>query len=223
MAKMTVGQKAERTLRFLMGLRNAEVAAELRRRGFTDEDRVEGYMLLARLTADRLAEEPPPPDPESLLRQLDAWENYWFPIVAASTRVRFPAAHERLFRNVRQEQGVKVVFTVGTMLRRLEELATSDGVEGPRALAHLARRGLDAERIAQGRRLIESVAEVEAAPPHPEPGAEELARAEAELWGWYLEWSAIARGSITSRRMLRALGYRAGKRGSEEDAAEAGA
>jgi hypothetical protein len=27
------------------------------------------------------------------------------------------------------------------------------------------------------------------------------------LWGWYLEWSAIARVAVRDRRLLRALGF----------------
>jgi hypothetical protein len=36
---------------------------------------------------------------------------------------------------------------------------------------------------------------------------EDLERAENDLWDWYLEWSQIARTTITGRQLLRTLGF----------------
>lgn len=167
MAKMTIGQKAERVLRFLMGLRGPEVATALRRHGFTEADRAEGYERIRRLTDHRLAVPAPP-----------------------------STSHEAL--------------------ERLDELGATGGPEESRALEHLARRGLDAETTDEARRLVGRLMSPPPASPGRELCPEAVARAEAELWSWFIEWSTIARAVIKSRRQLRLLGYLASKRDADE-------
>lgn len=47
-----------------------------------------------------------------------------------------------------------------------------------------------------------------------------LEAAEAAMWGWYLEWSKIARIAIKQRPLLRQLGFLSVRRGSEEEETE---
>jgi hypothetical protein len=206
MARLSVGAKAQRVARFLTGLQNAQVAQRLAQHGFTNEDRVEGYRLMAALTDDALSAKPAAPADPSLLSRLDAFENLWYPIISASLRHRFPAAHEHVFRNLRQVVGPELIIGVGTLIRRIDELPTAVA-EGAEARALLERRGLTEAVVESARATLR---EIKADPdplPAPMLGREERAAREEAMWHWYLEWSAIARTVITERRSLRALGF----------------
>ncbi|MBW2736070.1 MAG: hypothetical protein JRH20_27100, partial [Deltaproteobacteria bacterium] len=76
------------------------------------------------------------------------------------------------------------------------------------ALALLVRRGLSAEVRAHARAMIKEFPTIE---PAPEVIPDELrARffiAEEALWSWYKMWSAIARSAISSKTLLRQLGF----------------
>ena len=45
----------------------------------------------------------------------------------------------------------------------------------------------------------------------------ELMRAESTLWGWYLEWSQVARTAIKQRALLRQLGFLTSRGGAAEE------
>jgi hypothetical protein len=53
----------------------------------------------------------------------------------------------------------------------------------------------------------------------PEQRRAALARAEAAVWAWYLEWSQIARVAVTQRASLRELGLLSVRRGEDDEAA----
>jgi hypothetical protein len=226
---MSDEDRSERVIRFLMGLRDAGVAHALKGRGFTEDDRRQGYRLLEAQTEGSLdAPAPAPSNRTELLARLDAWENEWYPIAFASLRSRFPAVHEHVFRNLGQTSGLELVIYVDRFVSRLDQLEAS-GVDGATdALALLAQRGLTAAVIADGRaRLDALVGPLPAPEPESAPTPEELARRDAALWDYYLEWSAIARVAIKEPRLLRKLGF--GTRGrpkrpatSDEGSGDAG-
>ena len=56
MAKLTIGQKAERVLELLMGLRHPRVASTLAAYGFTEADLNDGWNRLRTVWGKRLAE-----------------------------------------------------------------------------------------------------------------------------------------------------------------------
>jgi hypothetical protein len=74
MAKLTLGEKASRVLKMLIGLRNARVAAAMAAYGFSDTDLQEGWHLLQSVSRVKL-------DAASMsasndtIEKLDAWEN----------------------------------------------------------------------------------------------------------------------------------------------------
>src|SRR5690606_13603021 len=137
MPRMSLEERSERLVRFLMGLRDPEVAAAMREHGFTEEDRREGYRLLEAHTADTLPDVPVRRERyQDPLKRLDAFENHWFPIVDASLRNRFPAAHEWTFHDLGQTSGTKVVVSVRLFLDRIETLPEAK-VEGAREAAAL--------------------------------------------------------------------------------------
>lgn len=223
MATLSVGQKAQRLLRFLMGLRHPVIAQIMASYGFTPADLEEGWALLRRQSATSLDALPAQAaaGPEAVAK-LDAWENKWFPIAAATLARRAPEVHAWLFRNLSQTQGLAVVVSVGTFVRRLELLGRPQvegglGEKGEAARKLLARRGLtpQAIEVAQGllRELGTAPSERGGEGPSKEEQDAEAERAESEMWAWYQEWSTIARMAIADRSLLRLLGIgRPGRR-----------
>lgn len=228
---LAVGDKAQRVLRFLLGLRSDRVAASLVPFGFTDAQSEEGWQLLQALGRDKAGLSLSSAVPATVLEQLDAWENQWFPIASMSLSRHYPAAQARLFLNLSQTVGPEVTISVNLFLERLEQMSEPEGpygAEGPKARELLSQRGLTPAVVAEARAMLGSLAKVSAAQPRSlEEQQAELARAEKALWDWYLEWSQVARIAIKSRSQLRALGFlKNGKDGVDEeviDAPEGGA
>lgn len=231
MARLTIGQKAERVVKFLVALRSARIAAALAEHGFTQADLDEGWDLLRKITRTRLdspPEDAPPVDPDAL-RALDAWENKWFAIAAATLKRRAPKAHDWVFRNLSQTEGVAVLVSVGTFVERWHLLDKAEkegglGAAGKEAKKILEQRGLGKDTIAEANALLKKLGKVEGPLPDLDTIAAEGAsfdEAEAALWAWYLEWSKIARTTITQRSLLRQLGFlRTTAGGKEEDVPE---
>lgn len=233
MARLTIGQKAERVLTLLLALRNARIAGALARHGFTNEDLNEGWNLLRAVTRTQLdvLPEDSPVDTDAL-RALDDWENQWFVIAAATLKRRLPKVHDWLFRNLSQTDGVEVLVSVGTFLERwdlLDKAAPEGGLgeDGKNAKKLLGDRGLTKKTIDEAKTLLKKLRKIEGPAVNADQIAAEaahFAKAEQELWGWYLEWSAIARNTIKQRSLLIKLGFlRNTGKGDEEVAEDVGA
>ncbi|MBZ0117299.1 MAG: hypothetical protein K8H88_09905 [Sandaracinaceae bacterium] len=206
MARMTLGQKAQRVLTLLLGLRSPRVAMVLRAFGFDEAELDRGWALLSRLTANRLSALPQMTDPR-LVRELDAWENKWFPIAEVVLRTNHPSIAEEVFRNLSQTSGPEVVVGVATFVQRVSALEERGG-EAARARELLERRGLTEEILGEARGLLQQINDLAPADEEqvaPEEG--EADEAETAMWNWYLEWSGIARVAIQDRRLLRSLGF----------------
>ncbi len=209
--KMRVGDKANRILVFLMGLNDGAIAAVMGSKGMSAEDLDEGWTLLRGLGRRRLSTRVSPLE-VSLRDQLDEWENYWYPIIDAVLLRHFPVVHQHVFLNLSQADASQVVFSVTTLLERLDALTDTSkpwGEDGPKALAKLATRMVDESALSPARQLL---TELSTFAPDPDALTEEQTQAELDeaerlAWGWYLEWSRIARVAIKSRRMLRKLGF----------------
>jgi hypothetical protein len=209
---LSIGEKAHRALRLLLGLRNPRVASAMSAYGLKESDIDEGWSLLQALGRGRLAVVPVQPSDATTLEQLDAWENRWFPIADASLSRRFPAVHARLFLNLSQTEGPEVAVSVSTFIERWDQMGAKDspyGAEGSRAREILATRGITPSTIEEARGLLTQLHKV--APPVVSPSVEaqraDLSRAEDELWGWYLEWSQVAQVAVKQRVLLRQLGF----------------
>ena len=205
-----IAEKVQRAFEFLMGMGDPRARRAIAGHGFTDADLDDGWARLMALSkVPVLIGESPAAE---ALAALDAWENRWFPIIDAVLRPTHAAAHELVFRNLRQTEGAQVLVSVQLMLDRLDTIARpkSEGglaEAGEQARAHHARRGVTGEVLDQARALL---ARVPQSRPDDDPIADPEARAaaEAHLWAWYLEWSGIARAVIKDRRILNALGFR---------------
>jgi hypothetical protein len=193
------------------------VAEALGQYGFTETDLSEGWAHLQALTTGRLDVRAAPRRDPTLLAQLDAWENRWFPVASATLRARFPQAHEKLFLNLSQTEGAEVILSVGTFLQRLDKLASDLGEEGKQARALLEQRGLNATNVGEAQGLLERLGSLEP-PREPAPlDAAAQERAETAMWNWYLEWGEIARVAVSDRRLLRELGFLASRRTLREE------
>jgi hypothetical protein len=211
MAKLSIGQKAERLLKLLIGLRNARVAEALRQYGFKESDLAEGWRLLQALTKGRLLVRGPVKKDPALLKQLDKWENHWFPIAVATLRGRFPEVYDWLFLNLSQTEGDGVVISVSTLLSRLEQMPTepSLGARGAEAREVLTERGFTPSTLQIAEHLLAALGSTATAPALPTSPVDAAAQEAAEkaMWTWYLEWGEIARVAITDRKLLRELGF----------------
>jgi hypothetical protein len=227
MAKLTIGQKAERVLTLLLALRNPRIAAALGRHGFNNEDLDEGWNLLRAVTRTKLdVPEDETPVDQDALRSLDEWENQWFVIAGATLKRRAPKVHDWMFRHLTQTEGVAVMVSVGTFLERWDKIDKLEkdgglGNEGKQAKKLLGERGITKKTIDKARALLEKLHQVDGPLPDLDAVSADEAnfeKAEDELWGWYLEWSAIARKAVTQRSLLLKLGFlRSGGNGKEEE------
>jgi len=217
---MSFGDKAARVMKFMMALRNPRIASAMAAFGFTDADLQEGWTLMNTVGRVKLDASGFGSD-TSTLEKLDAWENRWFPILSATLERRFPAVHAQLFKNLSQTEGPAVVVSVRTLLERHDQMAAGAGAygaEGVQAKAVLEARGFTQTVINDARALLESVgkvATVDAATVAQDPKARE--KAENDLWGWYLEWSQIARSAVTQRVLLRQMGFLPTRRSKAEE------
>ncbi len=180
----------------LIGMRTPRVAAAMQAYGFTDADLQEGWTLLQTVSRTKLDTTKGGSLSLGTLDQLDAWENRWFPVAAATLERRFPAVHAQLFKNLSQTQGPAVAIRVRTFVERYE-----------------------------ARALLETVGKVAPAPSAATLDAEQkqFENAEADLWAWYLEWSAIARVAVTQRALLEQMGFVSTRaKGSAEEPADEG-
>lgn len=210
MARLTYGQKAQRLLVFLLALRHPQIATALAKYRFDDAELATGWALLSAMSKLRL-DLVPTTDPK-LLAELDAWENTWFPVIAAVLQYASPQAYEFVFRNLSQESGPAVVITVRALCERVRMLPLPKaegglGREGKAARDLLERRGLTEAELQSPERILELISKIQPTPlPARDLEAEEAA--ERAMWAWYLQWSAIARVAVKDRRLLKLMGYR---------------
>ena len=86
MAKTSAWGKAQRVLRFLLGLSNPRIAAAMVVHGFSEADLDEGWRLLRAGRPVRLDALPPPVPEHRPLEPLLEWEREWVPIARAALR-----------------------------------------------------------------------------------------------------------------------------------------
>lgn len=222
---LNAGQKAERVLKLLISFRTDRIASAMSAYGFTNQDLEEGWMLLRSTGRVRLDRAGGSIIDTSLLTELDAWENRWFPLAKATLERRHPAVAAQIFKNLSQQEGAAVTVSVGTFLERYDAMVAGTGTygaEGAAAKGVLAQRGLNDAEIEKARTMLTKLGTIETSKVVAED-PEAFKKAEEALWGWYLEWSQVARTAITQKPLLRAMGFgpaRRSKSGGEEEGEE---
>jgi hypothetical protein len=201
-----------------MGTHHPRVAPTLEAHGLSEAVIDEGWRLLRALTESRSPRQHAHPrtDTAELIAALDAWENRWLPIARASLRRHESKAHDWLFQGLSMQDGVAVVLSVDlfvSRVRQLEKGVQPLGAAAPRARSLLEERGLDEEALAVAEHLLRRVTTVaDGQPLLTGPTPEQQQAAEDALWGWYLEWAAVARAVVRDGNLLRALGFGARRR-----------
>ncbi len=219
MARTTIGQKAQRVVKFLMGARNPTVVAALGAHGFTEKDLREGLMHLATVTRLRLGSYDVGEQPR-LVQELEEFERKWFGIAKLALQHHYPALAAQLFANLTALGGSEAAVAVSTFIERLSALEDPNGAHGADAAAAralLSERGLTAAKLAEGKAIIDQLGTFQAADAAAVSVSTDQEAAERAMWAWYLEWAGIARLAIRDRRVLRALGFLRSKRGGEVD------
>lgn len=226
MAKTTIGQKAYRTATLLVGLRTASVARYLKPFGLTDADVNEGWQLFLAATGQRMQGSTVTSRMPSLVRELDSFEDHWFPVAKIVLARHYPAVMEQLFLNLVRANGRPVTWTVQFFLQRLAAMEQGQepfGADGPAAREILRVRGLTDEVVAGAQALAEQLHGLDSEAPPDNLDATARKEAEDAMWRWYLEWSGLVRKVITDGNLLRMLGFkkrRPGVRGTEGDELE---
>lgn len=209
---LTAGQKAQRVLSFLMGFRSQAAVAAMKPFGFKVEDVEEGWTLLRATGLVAVSQVSGDPIDNSFVLALDGWENRWFPVAKATLERRHPAVAAQLFMNLAQQEGAAATLSVSAFLTRYDEMSKGKGKygdEGKAAAKVLAERGLTKEEIENARTLLTRVGAVDFSDAEIDEAASAAAfeKAQHEMWQWYLEWSQVARTAISSKKVLRLLGF----------------
>ena len=206
MARLTLRQKVEKLVGFLMGLRHPEIATVLADHGFDQNELDEAWALLRRAVGDRLVAIPHQAPSSEDRTLLAAWGARWIPIARATLERHFPDVTGLLLPDADGtcEHDGKAVEDFVT---RLADFAAT--TDRPDVLELLARRGLDATHIREAASLIERIRRCDKAVGDAQPdGGLRDGDAERELWAFYREWSAIARTVIRDGHQLRRLGFK---------------
>ena len=213
MSKLKKQSKIERVMRFLVSFARPEVAAKMALRGFSAEDREEGFALVDKAVGRNLSLPTGSSERDKdLVAAVDAWENVWFDVADAALRRSHPEAHAQVFHKLSKTSGPMVIPNVKVFLDRLAQL----GEAHPEALELLAKRGLgDTQRkhaealLEQLRADVSEQVEVDA-----QAQLELLDAALDEMWAWYLDWSVTARTVIKSKRLRIIMGLSSAARSS---------
>lgn len=215
MAKRRLPEKAQRMLQFLLALKKKAIARTLKKHGFSQKDLNRGWALFQAAVGATLDDTgDPPPDPNDLAL-LDDWENRWYPIADATLEAHFPTIRAAVFRNLTQTQGRQLIPNITTLLARLAALTSEEATEEEQeAAALLVVRGLTPDRIDYAQTLLQRLSTIEdfdddedSDPAIDEAEQAADSAAEAAMWNFYKEWSAISRAAIKSRGLLRTLGF----------------
>lgn len=215
-------EKIQRSVRFLLGLADPRVQAELVPHGFDQAalERARELVNAAVIPEFRPAE---PAEQEAHLAELAEFQRRYYRIIKSALKLHHPKVLAWTLNRLPPVRGKELLTAIPILVERLRELeagSSPHGKEGQTAMALLAARGLNDEVLKSVERTIEKAKTYRRKPNDTSHLKEQTSAAEA-LWAFYVEWSVIARTAITDRASLRALGFRQGV-GRGKKAATAG-
>jgi hypothetical protein len=242
MPRKSVTHRTSRTLRFLTGLgRSRRARTALARRGFTKKEYNEGWALFHEATRFHYDSDGDAETEAEVTNKVDAWENRWYPIIAATLERHHPELYAYVFKNLTQAEGPAVIANVRTFHARLS--AIFEPTDETKKLAGLdkagkllVQRGLTPDVMEEAANLVaksQTWGDIDDTS-QAEVAEAERVQAEEKMWAWYKEWSRIFRAEVTHRVVLKQLGFLAGSSGGgdageeeeieeEEEAAAGGA
>ena len=162
MSSLSLDEKIGKVIKLLMGSTDPRIASLLSERGFSDDDRVEGWALFDRVVGrvfpvpvgvgqGMLKSESLP-----IVQRIDAWENLWFEVADAALSRRFPTIRDMLLRDLSRTSNIEVVLNVSAFISGYHQLADRTDEESTQAVSLLAKRGLTPERVNEAESLIDS-------------------------------------------------------------------
>jgi hypothetical protein len=225
------------TARFLVGVHTPRRFKLVRSVGYTQEEHELGWALYSKAAGqdrplDEYVDEIDEGDEVTAtaeqmarLREVDAFENLWFPRVkAVIRRVVPPEERERFtsafFANLEQQPlGPQVVGSVATFLSRVEALPTSSLKGAAEVRETLRQRGLNDAEIGRVRGLLAQLRTPSIEAPPQGSGRQagrEQQKSLASLRDWFNDWATTLRPVLPLRDRV-ALGLTARKRGAVAD------
>ncbi len=233
----------ERANRFLLNVTEPAIASVAVRNGYTEDEHKLGWSLVGKaagvgrpfahyLSAAEQKLLAGNASMKATIKELDAFENLWFPRVRNAIR-RFAAAEKRdalekaFFDNLEQQvEGPGVVGSVSLLLERLEGLKTNQEPGAAAAYKALVDKGLTSEVLAAtGTTLTQARnAAGQNAPRVTEAEQRAAAKAQldafAELKLWFIDWADALRPVMSYHQQVR-LGLTQRKGGRKGGPAEA--
>ena len=214
MTKTRLNEKSMKTGKLLRGLRDARVASHLKPYGLTSKTLEHGWDLFLKASEKKLslAVLKPAAEPRAFT-DIDRFEDRWIPVAKIVLESQYPAIAETLFAGLSFVDSKSTAVSVAIFLDRLEAMregAEPFGKNVPLAREYLRTRGLTDDIVAGAladRDKMQAVEETTAVGPDAD-AARAAEAAEAAMWAFYLEWSALARHAIKDGNLLRILGFK---------------
>lgn len=210
----------DRVARLLIGVLAPARARAALRVGYTQQEHALGWSLYGKATGqgrsldlyddDGDGDQTPAAGQMGRLRELDAFENLWFPRTrAVLLRVAPPEERGRLanvfFKGLEQQPlGPLVVGSVAAFLLRLDGLSSSTMKGAAEAREMLRQRGLNDAEVARVRGLLDQVRDVSGASSEHDPrerleAEREQRAALVSLRAWLRDWGAMLRPAVPKR------------------------
>lgn len=191
-------------------MRDPRVARYLKPFGFNTATLENGWNLFFASTEAHRTLSASKAPAESSFSEMDRFEARWVPVARIVLDGRYPEVAEKLFAQLGSANGKVAEVSVAIFLDRFQAMAEGAepfGEEGPIAREYLRTRGLTDEVVAGALAEKDEMKTVEETTAM-EPDAEAAKAAEAAMWAFYLEWSALVRHAIKDGNLLRMFGFK---------------
>ena len=222
MATVSIQEQLRQVLTFLFGLKDTRIRNYLSAFGFTGEELQKGWNLLLKIAGGKLDEQSfTDYTVTQALKDLDQWENKWFPVTHAALRNNYPEAGEMVFLNLTQQSGREVIISTSTFLERITRLTTDKSIPmAKEAAALLERRGLTPDERQKAYDLLSTIKELEIPADSGKTTTDDEDVSEEDVTAlirWYDEWSDIARIAIPRKDLRIRLGISARSAGGKNE------
>lgn len=207
-SRQVLEEAPDRTFTFLLAVAKYPVIfTTLARKGYTQEEHDYAWGLLTKLGRAGRPVQPdlgPSVSVQDAIAELDAYDEPNFDMIYKILSRHHRTVRDEIFRDLEPQQGSAAVGSVNTLLDRLDMVEKDTRAEAKSAMKLLAIRGYDKAERKRLRDLVKVAQTVTHAP----EALTDTERDETllELYGWFNEWSTIARRTVTQRQYLIALG-----------------
>jgi hypothetical protein len=204
----TLNDIPSRAFTFLMGVAQIQaIGTALAGKGYSSQEQNFAWERLSKLTTIGGPSPLIDKDVRDAIAALDAWDNVNLPIIKASLARNHAKQAEILLKDLTPKDGQESVLVVATLLNRMNALEQSQDKEALAALAVLASRGYTSDERKRLQQLVDLASQMQSTDPvKAQLADEERHQILVELYGWFQEWSTVARKLIKRRDHLIKLG-----------------